>query len=80
MQVLGFLIGTKGATKLRLEEESGAQIRIIGSTRKVSEEDNVLVSGETEVVVQKGITAVRKAAAEALASSRLVIFLYGVIP
>lgn len=70
VQIVGFIIGTKGTKKVAIEQDTGAHISIVSKSRKPAEQASIVIKGTNKNIVENAAHRVTSAIREAMASNR----------
>ena len=70
VQVMGFVIGSKGVKKAAIERDTGAIISISSKNRQAAEQATVTIKGSSHAIVDSAADRVKLAVQEAIASNR----------
>lgn len=70
LQIVGFIIGSKGAKKASIEQETGAKITVKSQSRKATEQADIIVTGSSTEVVDRALKEISLVIKDALCSSR----------
>ena len=70
MEIVGYVIGSKGSKKAAIEQETGVKICISSKNRNPRESAEILVKGSTSKEVETAVKQIRAVIKDALDSHR----------